>query len=336
MCSFLSLKPSGRASRTPFSAASMAFRVKVVVTRRPWPSISSSLKPSRCSSSLTSLSMWPFWPPYVDSASIFGNFGSFFSAWSASLGVDRAGLRHARQHVGVALVQVLLGGLAVGRVVAGRVVQDAGQDGALLEGQVLGLDVEVRLRGGLDAVRAAAEVDRVEVALEDLLLGLLALQLQRQDRLLDLAGQAAVLGEVEDLDVLLGDRRGTLRRVPAGVAEGRPDDALRVDAPVGPERLVLSRDDGVLDVLRHLLERDGLAVLGGVPAELGLAVGVVDERRLGLEVLVRVRDLDRLVEEDERADREHRAHEADDQSPLARPAAPSASRCGVGRWWASS
>ena len=334
MCSFLSLKPSGRASSTPSSAASIAFRVKVVVTRRPWPSISSSLKPSRCSSSLTSLSMWPFWPPYVDSALIFGNRGSLWSACSASAASMAPVADHAPQDVGVPLVQVLLGGLAVRRVVAGGVVQDAGQDGALLEVQVLGGDVEVRLRRGLDAVRAAAEVDRVEVALEDLLLALLALELQGEDRLLGLAGQAAFLGEVEDLDVLLGDRGRTLRRVAAGVAEGRPDDALRVDPLVGPERLVLGRDDGVLDVLRHLLQGDGLAVLGGVPAELGLAVLVVDERRLRLEVLVRVRDLDRLVEEDERPDGQHRAHEADNREPTCPRAAPSASRCGVG--WASS
>ena len=70
-------------------------------------------------------------------------------------------------------------------------------------------------------------------------------------------------------------------RVAARVAERRPQDALGVDAVVGPERAVLRGDDGVLHVLRHLVERDRVAVLGGELAELGLAVGVVDVRRSG-------------------------------------------------------
>ena len=82
-CSSLSPNPSGFASRTPCSAACIAFAVKVVVTRSPPPSISSSEKPSACSSCLTSVSMWPRWPPYWLCASIFGNAGSFFAALSA-------------------------------------------------------------------------------------------------------------------------------------------------------------------------------------------------------------------------------------------------------------
>ena len=91
MCSCLSPKPSGLPASTPSSAASIAFRVNVVVTRRPPPSISSSLKPSRCSSSRTIFSMWPFWPPYVASALILGNGGSRFCALSASSVGDVAG-----------------------------------------------------------------------------------------------------------------------------------------------------------------------------------------------------------------------------------------------------
>ena len=83
----------GLASFTPSSAAFMALLVKVVVTRSPPPSISSSLKnsPSGLRSfsswSLTRVSAWPFWPPYSSSASCSGNFGSFLTAWSASSSV---------------------------------------------------------------------------------------------------------------------------------------------------------------------------------------------------------------------------------------------------------
>jgi membrane peptidoglycan carboxypeptidase len=58
---------------------------KVVVIRRPPPSISSSEAMPRASSSdLTSASMWPFWPPNWLCASTLGNFGSRLTALSRS------------------------------------------------------------------------------------------------------------------------------------------------------------------------------------------------------------------------------------------------------------
>ena len=202
------------------------------------------------------------------------------------LGVDHPLLLHVVEDPDVPLLERALGPLALGGVEVVRVVEDAGEHDGLLEGEVLGVDVEVGLGGRLDAVGAATEVDGVEVALEDLLLADLPLQLQRDEGLLDLARDGALLGEVEDLHVLLGDRGGTLGVVAARVAERRADDALGVDPLVGPEGPVLGRDDGVLDRVGHLVERDRLAVLGRVLPELGLAVGVVDEAGLGLEVLV--------------------------------------------------
>ena len=88
----------------------------------------------------------------------------------ALLGRDRAHLGHAVEDVGVAVLEVVLGLLAVGRVVLGRVVEHRRQDRRLAEAEVLGVVVEEGLRRRLDAVGAAAEVDGVEVALEDLLL----------------------------------------------------------------------------------------------------------------------------------------------------------------------
>ncbi len=74
----------GRTSATPSWAAVIAFCVKVVVTLSPPPSISSSSKPSRISSSRTMVSTWPRWPPYWLSCSISGNSGSLREALSAS------------------------------------------------------------------------------------------------------------------------------------------------------------------------------------------------------------------------------------------------------------
>ena len=223
---------------------------------------------------------------------------------------------HAGQDVAVAGEERCLVALAVRGVELRRVVQHAGQDRALAQAELVGVDPEVRLGGGLDAVRPTTEVDGVEVARQDLLLALLLLQLQRQDRLVHLAGDRPLLGQVEDLHVLLGDRRGALRRTAAGVVERRADDALGIDAAVGPEGPVLGGDHGVLQLLRHVAVGDDLAVLRGVLPELGLAVVVVDERGLGLEVLVRVRDRGGLVEVDEPTGQQQRADDGHDQEPL--------------------
>src|SRR5215207_5750504 len=74
------------------------------------------------------------------------------------------------------------------------------------------LDAEVRARGRLDPVRAVAEVDRVEVLGEDLLLRPLAREVEGQRGLTRLLqDRPLALGLERDLHELLGDRRGTLR-----------------------------------------------------------------------------------------------------------------------------
>ena len=243
-----------------------------------------------------------------------------------AVGVQVAHRGHAVHDVLVAAEQPGAGVGAVGRVEGGRRVQDRREHRALLDGEVLGVLVEVRLRRGLDAVGAAAEVDGVQVALQDLVLGLLALDLQRHERLLHLAGEGALLGEVEDLDVLLGDRRGALRGAAARVAERRAQDALGVDALVGLEAAVLGGDHRVLHVLGYVGQGDARAVLVGEPADLVLAVGVVDERRLRLEVLVRVRDVGGRVAVGERRAAEQEEPEPGEQHPLHQPASQAPAR----------
>ncbi len=63
--------------------------------------------------------------------------------------------------------------------------------------------------------------------------------------------------------------------------EGSPDDTFRIDAVVLVEALVLDRDDRLLEVVRHLVERDRDAVRVGGDQLLELvALGVVDEGRV--------------------------------------------------------
>src|SRR5205814_8358454 len=88
---------------------------------------------------------------------------------------------------------------------------------------------EVGLRGGANAVRSVAEVDRVQVLGEDPVLGLLPGQLGRDEDLLELAADRLRRADagVVVADELLGDGGPALQRgARAGeVVPGRAQDA---------------------------------------------------------------------------------------------------------------
>jgi hypothetical protein len=73
-----------------------------------------------------------------------------------------------------------------------RSLGQAGEQRALLQGQLLGRLAEIAARAELDAPRAAAEIDRIEIELEDFRLGQRVLDPRRHDHLADLA----LVGEV--------------------------------------------------------------------------------------------------------------------------------------------
>ena len=102
------------------------------------------------------------------------------------------------------------------RVVVARRLRDAGEERGLRPRELLGVDLEVRLGGGLGAVCAVAVVDRVQVQLEDLRLRVAAFHLLGQQELAELAADRAALRllRVQDvvLDDLLRDRRAAERR----------------------------------------------------------------------------------------------------------------------------
>ena len=83
-------------------------------------------------------------------------------------------------------------------------------------------------RRGVDAVGAASEIDAVQIELEDLVLAELALQRERQDRLLDLAREGAVVGEEDVAGELLGD--GRRRADPVALKKADPTARPR---PIG-------------------------------------------------------------------------------------------------------
>ena len=149
--------------------------------------------------------------------------------------------------------------------------------------------VEVEQRGRRDAVGADAEIDFVEVELEDLLLRERALDLHREQRFLDLAGHRHFVGQQEVLGDLLRDRGRALRTaagaVVLDVGQAGARDAREVDAAVLVEALVLGRDEGVDHKPRYCLDRQVEPALARILGE-QLAVGGVHARHhRGLIVL---------------------------------------------------
>ena len=74
-------------------------------------------------------------------------------------------------------------------------LEDAGDQRRLLERQILGGLAEVEPRGRLDAVDAVAEVHLVAVEREDLALGVALLDLDREERFLDLPLPGLLVGQ---------------------------------------------------------------------------------------------------------------------------------------------
>jgi len=139
----------------------------------------------------------------------------------------------------------------------------SGYERGLGQREVGGLLVEVRLGGRLHPIGVRAEVHRVQVEIEDLLLGVLALQLPGQGHLVELAVEREVGPvEIEISNELHGDGGETLGGLLGlHVRHQRPHEALEINALVTVEALVLDGDDGVAQYLWDLLAADDRAVL---------------------------------------------------------------------------
>ncbi len=185
-------------------------------------------------------------------------------------------------------------------VVLVRRLEQRGEVGALLDGEVLRVDLVVGLGGGLDAVGAAAVVAGVDVAGQDVVLGLLPVQLQRDDQFLQLARDGLFLRQVVVLDVLLGDGGTTLGALAGDRVQQAAGGALQVDTGVLVEGLVLGGDEGLLDGLGDLAQVHDLAVAVTCAGQ-ERAVAVLVDVALPLGVGVPLGDVDHHVQHDEGA-----------------------------------
>ncbi len=251
------------------------------------------------------------------------------------VGAEVALLVHQPEHE---VAPLLGGGRVAHRVVGGRALGDPG-DRRGLQVRHLGRRLaEVPLRSCLDPVGVHAELGDVQVRLEDLVLGHLLLERDRELRLPELArvalrpvglarrlrpgGVARPDGLLDQdvLDVLLGQRRGALGAARGlQVADQRPDHALGVDAPVLVEPLVLDGDDRLPQRLGDGRQRDDHPVLRPERRQHRGAVGREDRRPLGqgLPLELGRQVLERLDREVRRAvgDGDRGQHQAGGEHP---------------------
>ena len=173
-------------------------------------------------------------------------------------------------------------------IIVGRLGQRR-EIGRFRGGELVHRLVEIEQRGGGDAVGAHAEIDLVEIKLEDSLLGERPLDLHRQQRFLDLARERHLVGEQEVLGDLLGDGGGALRAPPAAVLLHEQHrgarDAGEVDPAVLVVILVFRRDEGAGDELGHGLDRNVEPPLARIFGEQRSVGGVHPRHDRGLVVL---------------------------------------------------
>ena len=170
--------------------------------------------------------------------------------------------------------------------------------------------------GCVDAIGAAAEIDLVEVKLEDLLLGKLGFERHRQDRLARLAVERAVVVEKDVPGELLRDGGG--RRYPPVSGGGdidRTHQSDRIDPEMRIEAPVLRRDQRLLHHRRDLIRAEPLSIAG---AELDDLAAVARTHHDGLTDLGRLQ----LVEAGQRPRREGHREAEEQNAEQGKSAAP--------------
>ena len=167
--------------------------------------------------------------------------------------VDEAGLAHGHQHdLGTALRAVRVAARCKSR----RGSHEAGEHRSFRDPHLPGRLAEIALGGRLHAVSARTEIDAVEIKLENLRLAEFVLEPERQDDLLQLAPEGALLGEKQIFGKLLGDGRAALRNVASQhIGNGGANKPDWIDPEMAVETAVLDRNEGLRQIGRELPDR---------------------------------------------------------------------------------
>ena len=193
---------------------------------------------------------------------------------------DEARAQHLRQHQ-ARRARGPPSGLARGEYFEGAFKQ-AGDERRFRQRQLARRLAEIAPRRRVDAVGAAAQIDAVEIELEDVRLRQPRLEPDRERQLLELARERAVGREIEVLGELLRQRGAALHEV-AGCARWR---SPRATGPKGRRRvlveaLVLGGDHRIDDVARQQIERHVVVGAAALGEQRAVARQDADERAAG-------------------------------------------------------
>jgi hypothetical protein len=143
-----------------------------------------------------------------------------------------------------------------------RRLRQPGEQRGLSERETADIFPEQRLRGGSDAVGAGAEVDVIEVEIEDLVFRELRFELDREDELLCFALEGALRRQEQLFDDLLRDRAGALHNFAVlPVGQHGASDAHQIDPAMLIELGILCGQEGRADVIRDLVDGHQIAPL---------------------------------------------------------------------------
>ena len=161
------------------------------------------------------------------------------------------------------------------RIERARLLGQRGEIGDLGDGQFMHRLVEIVQGGRRDAVVAEAEVDFVEIQLQNLLLRIGQFDAHAQQDFANLAVERALVVEQEVLGDLLGDRRGALDVLGALQEHiGGAKNALGIETAVDVEILVLGGNERLLDQRRDRRRRQVETPLARVFGEQAAVAGV--------------------------------------------------------------
>ena len=146
-------------------------------------------------------------------------------------------------------------GAVIFGVVKGRVVGDGDDAGALSRRQILGGLTEIVFRRRFHAGTAAAQIDHVQVQLQDLALGVIFLKFQRPEDLLDLAVNGVLIFAGHVFQHLLSDGGAAVAVVAADEGfHGSAQRPLPVHAVVAEKALVLNGHRRLPQIGRHIAD----------------------------------------------------------------------------------
>src|SRR2546426_8011848 len=143
------------------------------------------------------------------------------------------------------------------RIVIDRRAGKRSQQGGFFNVEIFQLLVEVILGGCSKTVLAVTHEVKIAVQREDLLLRVVAFDLNRKHRFLDFPAETFFRSQKQVLAQLLRERAAAFNHTARHqILDGGSRDAIKIDSPMLVKILVFNGCDGIIDHLRDLIPAD--------------------------------------------------------------------------------